>query len=157
MPAKLKFYPLKKAFCAGFAPIEFLTAVTITSFLAIIIFSNVKNMTKDAAIQNNLYEVRNAGELSYLRQGDYSAICNEKDRTLSDNAEFGRLEEAIKRNNGSKDVSCFLTKDKTGFVVSSPSSIEPNTSWCVESSGALMKINCRNIVSPKCRCAAINN
>jgi len=129
----------------GFTLIELLVVVAIISLLTTIVLVNVrgaKAKAHDANIQSSMHQVRNAAEISYVNSNEsYTNVCDEGDQTLSNTGEFGYLEEAIKKDNGGKDVKCFESTDKRDFAVSSPMVARQGKHWCVESAGLSIELD----------------
>lgn len=140
----------------GFTLIELLVVVAIIGFLASLVLLNTQStrlQAHDAQIQTLMHQLRNAADLSY-NQGveTYATVCDEGDNTLSDSGDFGRLEAAIKKENGNSNVTCFEGADKTQFAASSRLRAESGKSWCVESAGLSAELNCLAINSFRCQC-----
>lgn len=135
----------------GFTLIELMVVVAIIGLLASLVLLNTQKtrfLANDAQIQNLMHQLRNAAELSYSQGIEtYDAVCDEGNNTLSDNGDFGILEKAIKKENANQNVSCFEGADEKEFAVSSPLRSQSGKSWCVESAGLSIELDC----------AAINN
>ena len=143
-------------FHKGFTLIELLVVIAIVGLLASVVLINTQNVrlqAYDAQIQTYMHQLRNAADLNYSQSGEtYSAICDESDDTLSNSGELGTLETAVKRENGNQDVSCFESVDKSRFAASSPLRAESGKSWCVESAGFSVELNCLAINTYRCEC-----
>lgn len=137
----------------GFTLIELLVVVAIVGLMATIVLVNVRGSrakARDANIQSVMHQVRNAAEMSYIRNNEsYAQVCDEENNTLSNLGEFGYLEEAIKIDNGGIDVKCYESADKTDFAVSSPLVARSDKHWCVESAGLSIEID-NPVSSAKC-------
>ena len=85
----------------GFTLIELLVVVAIIGLMSTIVLVNIRSSrarARDASIQSSMHQVRNAAEMSYIRNNEsYAEVCDEVNNTLSDTEEFGYLEEAIKK------------------------------------------------------------
>ncbi|MBI2449937.1 MAG: type II secretion system protein [Candidatus Nealsonbacteria bacterium] len=141
----------------GFTLIELLVVIAIIGLLASFIIVNAgqtRQQASDAQIQTLMHQLRNAAELSYSQQGieTYTAVCDEADNTLSNSGEFGTLEAGVKRENGNRNITCFESANKKNFAASSPLRTDFNKSWCVESAGLSVKLNCTAINSSSCQC-----
>jgi len=143
----------------SFTLIELLVVIAIVGFLATIVLVNVsgsKVQARDAHIKTSMHQVRNAAEMSYTKNNEsYTDVCDETDLTpdgdptLSSIGDFGLLEEAIKKDNGNKDVVCYESSDKKDFAVASPMVYQEGKYWCVESAGPSIELD-HLITSAKC-------
>ena len=129
----------------GFTLIELLVVVAIIGLLSTIVLVNIRDSrarARDANIQSSMHQVRNAAEMSYIRNNEsYTAVCDESDNTLSNLEEFGYLEKAIEKDNGGNAVKCYESADKKDFAVSSSLVAKVGKYWCVESAGLSMEID----------------
>jgi len=129
----------------AFTLIELLVVVAIIGLLTTIVLVNIRNSraeAHDASIQSSMHQVRNAAEMSYIRNNEsYTAVCDENNNTLSDSGEFGYLEEAIKKDNGDNNVKCYESANKRDFAISSPLVARAGKHWCVESAGLSIEID----------------
>jgi len=140
----------------SFTLIELMVVVAIIGFLASLVLLNTQKtrfQANDAQIQNLMHQLRNAAELNYNQGTEtYSTVCDEEDNTLNNNGNFGILETAIKKENNNQNVFCFESADKKGFAASSQLRSQSEKSWCVESAGVSIELNCSAINSPRCQC-----
>lgn len=140
----------------GFTLIELLTVIAIVGFLASLIILNTQSsrlQAHDSQIQTFMHQLRNAADLSYSQGTEnYSVVCDEADNTLSNTGDFGAIETAIKKENGNNNVVCFESADKTRFAASSPLRAESGKSWCTESAGVSVQLDCPAINSSTCQC-----
>ena len=122
--------------------------------MASLILVNVKDSrakAHDAHAQSLMHQVRNAAEMSCAENNEsYTQVCDESDNTLSDAGEFGILEKAIKKDNGGKKVSCFVSADEKDFAAASPLVARQGKYWCVESAGLSVELD-HDITSAKCQ------
>ncbi|MFH1841490.1 MAG: type II secretion system protein [Candidatus Nealsonbacteria bacterium] len=129
----------------GFTLIELLVVIAIIGLLATITLVSIQDSrfkARDASIQQLMHQVRNAAEMNYIDNNEtYAGVCDESDDTLTDTGEFGRLERAIKEDNGDEDVVCFESADKRDFAVSSPLVAKEGKYWCIESAGISIEIS----------------
>ena len=129
----------------GFTLIELLVVVAIIGLMSTIVLVNIRSSrarARDASIQSSMHQVRNAAEMSYIRNNEsYTEVCDEVNNTLSNTGEFSYLEEAIKKDNGGQDVKCFESADKKDFAVSSPMVARTGKHWCVESAGLSIELD----------------
>ncbi len=129
----------------GFTLIELLVVVTIIGLLSTIVLVNVgdsRAKARDASIQSYMHQVRNAAEMNYINNNEnYSQVCDEENDTLSDDGEFGILEDKIEKDNGNKTVKCIESADKRSFAVSSPMVARTGKYWCIESAGLSREID----------------
>lgn len=134
----------------SFTLIELLVVIAIIVLLASIALISLHNSrlrAKDASIQTALYEVRNAAEMSYTANGNYEAVCNDLDNTLSDTGDFGKIEKEVQKHNGGQPVTCFESGDKQAYAVSSPLVSKSGKCWCVSSIGIAKEIDCPLLTS----------
>jgi len=129
----------------GFTLIELLVVITIIGLLSTIVLVNMRDArakAHDANIQSHMHQVRNAAEMSYINNNEsYTQVCDEENDTLSDDGEFGILEDKIEEDNGNKTVKCIESADKRSFAVSSPMVARTGKYWCVESAGLSLEID----------------
>ncbi|MBA7671954.1 hypothetical protein ES703_80123 [subsurface metagenome] len=129
----------------GFTLIELLVVVAIIGLLTTIVLVNMRDArakARDASIQSYMHQVRNAAEMSYIRNNEnYAQVCDEGNDTLSDDGEFGVLEDKIEKDNGNKTVKCIESVDKGSFAVSSPMVARTGKHWCIESAGLSREID----------------
>ena len=128
----------------SFTLIELLVVIAIISILAVFLLIGLwkaRLRAKDANIQSALYELRNAAEMSFVNEGDYEAVCDESDNTLSDFGDFDRIEKAILKHNESQNVRCVEGPDKGSYAVSSPLVGKAEKHWCVCSVGTTKEID----------------
>lgn len=143
---------MKKTRRGGFTLIELLIVVAIIGILATIVLVNVRSAqlkARDAAIKEDLFQLRNAAEMIYAQTENYATICDESDNTLSNTGEIGLIESRIKENNGGQDVTCFESADKQSFAVSAPLIARSGKHWCVEAAGFSVELD-QAITSAKC-------
>lgn len=140
----------------GFTLIELLVVIAIIGFLASIVILNTQStrlQAHDAKIQELMHQLRNAADLSYAQATEnYSVVCDEINNTLSNSGNFGALETAIMRENGNSNIVCFESADRAQFAASSPLRAESGKSWCIESAGLSIQLNCSAINSARCQC-----
>lgn len=140
----------------GFTLIELLVVVAIIGFLASLVLLNTRQTrleSHDAQTQTFMHQLRNAADLNYSQSSEnYTAVCDEGDNTLSNTGDFGILETAIKKENGNQNIACFESANKTKFAASSPLRAKSGKSWCVESAGFALELNCAAITSSACQC-----
>jgi len=123
----------------GFSLVELLVVIAIIGILMTIFgfrLNTTRNKGKDAAIKIALLEIRNAAGLyKYpLSQDSYDGVCDDSDETLSNDGDFGKIEESIINNGGR--VKC---KDAvTAYAVIS--SLNLGDCWCVDSQGNSKKV-----------------
>ena len=129
----------------GFTLIELLVVIAIIGLMTTIVLVNIRGSragAHDANIQSSMHQVRNAAEMSYIRNNEsYIAVCDEVNDTLSNLGEFGYLGEAIKKDNGGQDVRCYESADERDFAISSPLVARAGKHWCVESAGLSREID----------------
>ena len=122
----------------GFTLIELLVVVAIIGLISSIVLVNTRgsqSKARDANIESMMHQVRNAAEMSYLQSESYAQVCDEANNTLNNAGDFGILENAIKKENGQKALSCYESTDKKSFAVSTPLVGAAGKHWCVESAG----------------------
>lgn len=140
----------------AFTLIELLVVIAVIGLLASIVLLNTQKtrfQANDAQIQSLMHQLRNAADLSYSQTTEtYTAVCNEADNTLNNAGDFGTLETAIKKENNNQDVRCFESADKTQFAASSLLRSKSGKSWCVESAGLGIELNCPAINLSRCQC-----
>lgn len=138
----------------SFTLIELLVVITIIGLLTTIVLVNIRSSTsqaRDAHIQTSMHQVRNAAEMIYDQNNEsYALVCDEGDNTLSNSGDLGRLEKAIKKDNGNKDVVCYESADKKDFAAASPMVYRKGKYWCVESAGFGIELD-HQITSAKCQ------
>ncbi len=138
----------------SFTLIELLVVVTIIGLLSTIVWVSIGNArakARDASIQSYMHQLRNAAEMSYINNNEsYSQVCDEINDTLSDNGEFGILEDKIEKDNGNKAVKCFESADKREFAVSSPMVASVGKHWCIEAVGFSLELD-NEITSAICQ------
>lgn len=147
---------IKKMLNRAFTLIELTIVVAIVGLLASIVLVNSQRarfQANDAQIQSLMHQLRNAAELSYSQSVEtYTAVCDEADNSLNNTVELGLLETAIKRENSNQNVACFESADKKEFAASSPLRSQSAKSWCVESAGLSIELNCSAINASRCQC-----
>lgn len=138
----------------AFTFIELVVVISIIGLLASIVLVSLRDSrakARDAQIKSYMHQLRNAAEMSYIKNNEsYSQICDESDNTLVNSGEIGLLEEAIKKENGDQDLTCFESADKKAFAVSSPLQARVGKHWCVESAGLSIEID-NPITSATCQ------
>lgn len=140
---------------SGFTIVELLVVVAIIGLLSSVVFVNVKGTrfkANDAVVKSHMHQIRNEAEMRFSETESYDEVCNDDDNTLSDAGLFMTLERAIKENNGNQDVSCYESGSKKYFAVSSPLLSLPGKSWCIESVGLSVELDCPDIASFFCEC-----
>jgi prepilin-type N-terminal cleavage/methylation domain-containing protein len=137
----------------GFTLIELLVVIAIIGLLVTIVMVNVQNpraRARDANIKTFLHQLRNAAQINYNQNGNYSAVCDENDNTLSNSGDFGFLEEALKEENPDENVTCIEAADKESFAASFPLVARNGKHWCVEAAGTGVEID-NPITSATCQ------
>lgn len=137
----------------AFTLIELLVVVAIIGLMSTIVLVNIRESrfkARDSSIQSSMHQLRNAAEMSYIRNNEsYTLVCDETDDTLSNDGEIGILEEKIKKDNGNNNVKCLESADKRDFAVSSSLVARSGKHWCIESAGLSFEID-NPITSVRC-------
>lgn len=138
----------------AFTLIELLVVIALIGLLATIIIMNIWDQrvkAYDANIKSSMHQIRNAAELSYVRNGEsYALLCDESDNTLSNSGELLLLENDIRKQNGNLAVSCYESADKKDYAASSPLRASAGKHWCIEGAGTGVEINAA-ITSASCQ------
>jgi len=152
-----EFYPLEsenfltgpvpleaKRHLTGFTIIELLMVVAIIGLLvsiALVYLSNVRNEARDASLTAELYEVRNAAELYHSVSQTFIGVCD-IDGTLSNNGDFGIIENGIKNYGGV--IKCSNNQNKFAVV----STLNLGGCVCVDADGFFGELTEPNCASP---------
>lgn len=121
----------------GFTLVELLLVTAIIGLLASIgltILARYKDKARDAAIQIELTEVRNAAGMLYIEDPvtGFRNVCDGS--TLSDTGSLGLIEDSIERNGGR--ITC-LDSDTAYAVIST---LNTKDCWCIDSAGTSKEI-----------------
>ena len=123
----------------GFTLIELLAVIAIIGLITAILVVNLtiaKNKAKDSAIKASLLEVRNAAELYFHESSTYEGVCDTNDNTLSNNGDFGRIENFVTSQlNGT--ITC--RESPTEYAVIS--TLNLGNCWCVDAKGSSREIS----------------
>jgi len=114
----------------GFTLIELLVVIAIIGILAGIVLINVnrtRNTARNAAIQSALSQLRSVAEVEFdSAGGSYDNVCT--------SADYNRIKETIKANNGGVEPSCNDSVD--AWAAWSPLvGFSPTRYYCVDSTG----------------------
>ena len=133
----------------GFTLIELLVVIAIIGILSSVVLASLnsaRNKGADAAIKNNLANIRAQAEMHYDSNGNsYATLC-----TTSGTPVAAMLESARSAAGASSVVTVNTTAGTSGTVIchsqaaswaaSSPLKTNSANSWCVDSTGASKQI-----------------
>lgn len=126
----------------GFTLIELLVVIAIIAILAVIIMVNVgsaRNKAKDTAVMGNMNSLPTAATMYVIDNNtDYTNICTESN--------FQKITNAVIKNGG----ILYCKSSSTKWVTCSPLATSTNIFWCIDDTGAKMKINnnCNDYTDP---------
>ena len=133
----------------GFTLIELLVVIAIIGILSSVVLASLntaRNKGNDAAIKNNLANMRPQAEIHYdSNSNSYATFC-----TTSNSPQSAMLESARSAAGATSVVTATATPGTSGTVVchsqalnwaaSSPLKSDNTKSWCVDSTGASKEI-----------------
>jgi prepilin-type N-terminal cleavage/methylation domain-containing protein len=122
----------------GFTMIELLVVIAIIGVLAAIVLVNMQESRKtanDGAISSSLTQVKNAAEVYYNDNYNYTNICDGSGKLNAGIVDFVRIGSYITDRKGV--VVCRSTV--TGWAVAS--SLNKGGCWCVDYQGRSQKFN----------------
>lgn len=145
-----------KKISGGFTLIELLVVVAIIGLLAALITGYLGNARKkgdETAVKSNLATTRTAIEMYFLNNGNsYLPVspinnggdCPSYDESGNGTSMFsknkniaGSIAEAV--NRGGNGSACY--NSDTGWAVAVGLKLAPNTSWCIDVTGAARLVN----------------
>ncbi len=139
----------------GFTLIELLVVVAIIGILASVVLSSLNTARAkgaDAAIKANLANIRAQAEILYDSNSpnSYAGICTGSTATGPALVVYNQMKAAADSLGGTvaavnlvgtaSTVVCHVDGNNANWAVSSGTKVTPADSWCVDSTGASMKI-----------------
>ena len=118
----------------GFTLIELLVVIAIIGILSSVVLASLnqaRNKGNDAAIKNNLANIRPQAEMVYdgVSPNSYDTIC--------ENTTIGAMRTSAQSANGGTATACF--DSSSAWSISSP--LKAGNHWCVDSTGASKQVS----------------
>ena len=147
----------------GFTLIELLVVIAIIGILSSVVLASLnsaRNKGADAAIKNNLANMRAQAEMYYDTNNNYgSALYYSADGTC-DTAGTGVFSDTTIRNgfasaesaSGSSNGVCSVTAGGVAWAVSMPLKTNSSNYWCVDSTGASKQTSGNTLASGDAAC-----